>query len=702
MHRRGLRRTSTWILLAIGLGIGNVATAKLFDIARLEAIAGEGYFRPYSGNPLLVRGASGNWDDWALGSASVIEANGLYHMYFEGWGQSSIQIGHATSPDGVNWTKDSANPTLPTSAAGWDSGGTWDPFVIYEDGKFKMWYGGSPKVGGQFQWGYAESTDGSNFAKVGKISNIPNGGEVEDDHVVRDQATGDYHMYYWNRNYEPYGLFRASSSNETDFNFNNPVPVTIDGVNYPTMYKFTHVIQENGLWGMFYGEFVRPRCDNCRIGYATSTDGVSWTTQNSNVLVGQDGEVLKIADDLYIMYYGPDGFFDGEHGDVRMAVMKGSLSHLAAYAPEDAPPPSGNRVWDAGAGDGLWNSAGNWQENNANGPGGVVPSAGNVYFDFGHARVNSIVPAVKDVFLANNVAPPQNASQPSNHTVLDVEQGGWLRISDGQLKIGAFTGPQSPSSGVKATLNITGNGTIDSKFGIVTNPFYHPITGNISSVINISDYGQLNAGTGISLGGGATVINLSDEAALLAPDGLFEILSNGSSKIFNPNNISSPYGIDLRINLSQDARFVVSNTGPFATTLAKANALVAAGVIQAKFGVVHFVQGLDRVFMAAPLPGDFNDDGIVDVADYTVWRNHMGNANEDAINGAGDGLGGVDHADYVIWKSYFGQSWDSAIGAGAHSPSTVPEPTIACMIVIIFAAGGGVLRHHRSLNPPLS
>ena len=32
------------------------------------------------------------------------------------------------------------------------------------------------------------------------------------------------------------------------------------------------------------------------------------------------------------------------------------------------------------------------------------------------------------------------------------------------------------------------------------------------------------------------------------------------------------------------------------------------------------------------LPGDFNNDGIVDAADYTVWRNHFGDETEDAIN----------------------------------------------------------------------
>ena len=40
---------------------------------------------------------------------------------------------------------------------------------------------------------------------------------------------------------------------------------------------------------------------------------------------------------------------------------------------------------------------------------------------------------------------------------------------------------------------------------------------------------------------------------------------------------------------------------------------------------------------AAGLPGDYNNDGKVDAADYTVWRNHLGEADETNINNNGNG-----------------------------------------------------------------
>jgi hypothetical protein len=55
------------------------------------------------------------------------------------------------------------------------------------------------------------------------------------------------------------------------------------------------------------------------------------------------------------------------------------------------------------------------------------------------------------------------------------------------------------------------------------------------------------------------------------------------------------------------------------------------------------------------LPGDFNFDGTVDSADYTIWRANLGA--QDATGpsmGDANGDGDVDHADYRIWKSHFG------------------------------------------------
>ena len=219
---------------------------------------------------------------------TVLRVADLFHMYYEAWGirgsgniiadYDSLQIGHATSPDGVHWTKDPANPVLSRGSPGaWDHRGTWDPFVLYEEGVFKMWYGGGPD--GDSGWGYAVSSDGTHFQKRRKLlpkARTSTTWKTTTSYMTRRAATTS--CTTGTANASPWGCF-ARSANETDFDFAHAEPVRIAGLKHPGMYKFTHVFQDGGKWHMFFGEFVRPGCKGCRSGYATSDDGLRWTAE---------------------------------------------------------------------------------------------------------------------------------------------------------------------------------------------------------------------------------------------------------------------------------------------------------------------------------------------------------------------------------------------------------------------------------------
>jgi hypothetical protein len=79
------------------------------------------------------------------------------------------------------------------------------------------------------------------------------------------------------------------------------------------------------------------------------------------------------------------------------------------------------------------------------------------------------------------------------------------------------------------------------------------------------------------------------------------------------------------------------------------------------------------------LPSDFNHNGIVDAADYTVWRDTLGES------GAGLGADGnannqVDQGDFELWKRNFGVT--AARGAGAALGSAIPEPPTLALILL--------------------
>ena len=74
------------------------------------------------------------------------------------------------------------------------------------------------------------------------------------------------------------------------------------------------------------------------------------------------------------------------------------------------------------------------------------------------------------------------------------------------------------------------------------------------------------------------------------------------------------------------------------------------------------------------LPGDYNQSGAVDAADYTVWRDRLGDS---SLPNRGPGISGpVSELDYNFWKSQFG-----VLGTGSHV-GAVPEPNTFLLTVM--------------------
>jgi hypothetical protein len=67
-----------------------------------------------------------------------------------------------------------------------------------------------------------------------------------------------------------------------------------------------------------------------------------------------------------------------------------------------------------------------------------------------------------------------------------------------------------------------------------------------------------------------------------------------------------------------------------------------------------------------PLPGDYNFNGVVDAADYVVWRKTVGSTNDPRADGSGNGI--VDQADYDFWRANFGNTMGAGSGAVAEDP----------------------------------
>jgi len=78
--------------------------------------------------------------------------------------------------------------------------------------------------------------------------------------------------------------------------------------------------------------------------------------------------------------------------------------------------------------------------------------------------------------------------------------------------------------------------------------------------------------------------------------------------------------------------------------------------------------------------GDFNRDGMVDAADYVVWRRSRGQTVPLFSGADGNGNSRIDDADYAIWRSSFG----TTSGGGAEA---VPEPgSLVLVLAGVFLA----------------
>ena len=127
---------------------------------------------------------STNGVDWSTNSTPVLtaddptgtlsrvsvwrDADGTYHMWYgenPSGGGGNKRINHATSPDGVNWTKDPANPIFSVDdGIPWRDSRTYTPLVLYDADRFggddnaplfRMWFTGKDSANGYYSLGLA-------------------------------------------------------------------------------------------------------------------------------------------------------------------------------------------------------------------------------------------------------------------------------------------------------------------------------------------------------------------------------------------------------------------------------------------------------------------------------------------------------------------------------------------------------------------
>ena len=160
--------------------------ASRYTIGYATSKDGTTWKRKNGGRPVLGPGRKGQFDDQVvLHPAVARDTHGVLHLWYNGVGpQKSFRIGHATSRDGVHWTRtNKGNPVLNPSRVGpFNEGYVYNVFVMLEGGQFHMWYSawaqGDPTTGPNHNGiTHAVSDDGVHWVKdtVPTITNGPAG-----------------------------------------------------------------------------------------------------------------------------------------------------------------------------------------------------------------------------------------------------------------------------------------------------------------------------------------------------------------------------------------------------------------------------------------------------------------------------------------------------------------------------------------------
>ena len=211
--------------------------------------------------PEIILGPNDTYWEEDLNRPVVVKKDGIYHMWYTGQAKSTNSwIGYATSSDGVNFTRMSAEPVLSFEAP-WEKVALMCPHVIWDEKEqlFKMWYSG----GEQYEpdaIGYATSADGLNWKKHpdNPVFSANKANEWEQYKVTACQVIkrkDDYLMFYIgfrDIDFAQIGMAKSKDGISGWERFSgNPIIYPTPGWDADACYK-PFAIEEKGRWMLWY------------------------------------------------------------------------------------------------------------------------------------------------------------------------------------------------------------------------------------------------------------------------------------------------------------------------------------------------------------------------------------------------------------------------------------------------------------------
>ncbi len=198
----------------------------------------------------------------------------------------------ANLPFGV-WHRLSETPIISPQGNGWESAGTFNPSVIFHDGKIVMLYRAQDKSGTS-RLGYAESTDGVHFTRRSEPVFSPEedyekDGGVEDPRLVQFGDT--YYLTYTGYNKKDAQLCLATSKDLVHWERHGVILPAYKG-RWNVRWTKSGAIVPEKIAGKYWMYYLGTMPDNNdQVGLATSTDLLHWAdATDAPVLPARPGQ----------------------------------------------------------------------------------------------------------------------------------------------------------------------------------------------------------------------------------------------------------------------------------------------------------------------------------------------------------------------------------------------------------------------------
>lgn len=237
---------------------------------------------PLAGNPVF-QGAGGDaWDRKIRERGFILVEGGTYHLWYTGYNDDRSPtrfLGHATSPDGLRWSRDPANPVFRGS---W----TEDVFVVRQDGRYLMFAEGKNDVAHQLT-----STDRVHWTDVGSLDVRKTDGTPIKPGPYGTPTVwfedGTYYLFYERGDR---GVWLASSKDRVTWFNVLDTPVLAMGPDPYDRYAVAvnQVVKCDGAYYAFYHANAHQPWKDWTSNIARSRDLVHWEKYPGNPIVGDN------------------------------------------------------------------------------------------------------------------------------------------------------------------------------------------------------------------------------------------------------------------------------------------------------------------------------------------------------------------------------------------------------------------------------